>query len=94
MLTRSPRSGRRAPGKRQQWLGRSLALVSVLMMSACGAGTETLNTIPPTTTVDLPQGSEPVELNPADFTTEIDHPYLPMEPGTRLTYHEVARTAR
>jgi hypothetical protein len=39
--------------------------------------------------VHLPQGSEPVELDPADFTTEIDNPYLPMMPGTRWTYREV-----
>jgi hypothetical protein len=36
----------------------------------------------------LPQGSEPVELDPADFTTEIDNPYWPMEPGTRWVYRE------
>ena len=34
----------------------------------------------------LPQGSEQVELDPADFTTEIDNPYWPMTPGTRWTY--------
>jgi hypothetical protein len=37
---------------------------------------------------DLPWGDEPVELDPADFTTEIDNPYWPMEPGTRWTYRE------
>lgn len=38
---------------------------------------------------ELPQGSEPVELDPADFTTDIDNPYWPMEPGTRWTYREI-----
>jgi len=37
----------------------------------------------------LPRGDEPVDLDPADFTADIDHPYLPMEPGTRWTYREV-----
>lgn len=36
----------------------------------------------------LPQGSEPVTLNPADFTTSIDNPYWPMRPGTRWVYRE------
>jgi hypothetical protein len=31
----------------------------------------------------LPQGSDSVELKPADFTTEIDNPYWPMAPGNR-----------
>jgi hypothetical protein len=37
---------------------------------------------------DLPQGDEPVALDPAEFTTEIDNPYWPMTPGTRWTYRE------
>jgi hypothetical protein len=37
---------------------------------------------------DLPQGSEPVNLDPADFTTEIDNPYWPMTPGSRWVYRE------
>jgi hypothetical protein len=36
----------------------------------------------------LPQGSEPVEIDPAEFTTEIDNPYWPMEPGSRWVYSE------
>jgi hypothetical protein len=39
-------------------------------------------------TADLPVGDEPVELDPAEFTTEIDNPYWPMQPGTRWTYRE------
>ena len=36
----------------------------------------------------LPQGREHVSLDPADFTTEIDHPYWPMSPGAKWTYRE------
>ena len=36
----------------------------------------------------LPQGSEKVKLNPADFTTKIDNPYWPMKPGNRWVYRE------
>jgi hypothetical protein len=43
---------------------------------------------------DLPQGSEPVDLESADFTTEIDNPYWPMEPGTRWTYREIDEEGR
>jgi hypothetical protein len=35
---------------------------------------------------DLPQGSEPVDLDPANFTTEIDNPYWPMRPGARWVF--------
>jgi hypothetical protein len=38
--------------------------------------------------VDLPRGSEPVKLEPADFTTRIDNPYWPMAPGDRWVYRE------
>jgi hypothetical protein len=36
----------------------------------------------------LPQGSEPVSLDPAEFTTEITNPYWPMRPGSRWVYRE------
>jgi hypothetical protein len=43
---------------------------------------------PSSATSSLPQGSEPVKLNPADFTTRIDNPYWPMKPGSRWVYRE------
>jgi hypothetical protein len=36
----------------------------------------------------LPRGSEPVDLDPADFSTEIDNPYWPMAVGSRWVYRE------
>jgi hypothetical protein len=44
----------------------------------------------PETSGRLPQGSEPVSLNPADFTTNIDNPFWPMQPGSRWVYRETA----
>jgi len=38
----------------------------------------------------LPQGGEPVTLDPAAFTTRIDNPYWPMVPGSRWLYRENA----
>jgi hypothetical protein len=37
----------------------------------------------------LPQGDAPVELDPARFSADVDHPYFPLRPGTRWTYREV-----
>jgi hypothetical protein len=36
----------------------------------------------------LPHGDDPVKLRPANFTTRIDNPYLPMRPGSRWVYRE------
>lgn len=38
--------------------------------------------------IDLPQGSDPVILDPTEFTGPIDNPYWPMEPGTKWVYKE------
>jgi hypothetical protein len=37
---------------------------------------------------ELPRGSQTVELDPAEFTTEIDNPYWPMKPGSRWVFRE------
>jgi hypothetical protein len=38
----------------------------------------------------LPEGRQHVQINPADFTTEIDNPYYPLRPGDRRVYRETA----
>ena len=67
----------------------SAALLPAFTVVACGGGPESAAS--PTATAEaspLPQGSEPVTLDPADFTTTIDNPYWPMKPGDRWVYRE------
>ena len=60
-------------------LGSTLGILAVLSLAACGGGGESSS---------LPQGSEPVQLDPKDFTIEIDNPYWPMAPGNTWVYCE------
>ena len=57
----------------------AIAVAAALLLAGCGSGDEGAS---------LPQGSETVELDPADFTTEIDNPWWPMKPGSRWVYRE------
>ena len=59
--------------------------LSLAALTACTGGTTT----PPVASGSLPQSDEPVELDPAQFTVDIDNPYWPMQPGTRWTYREL-----
>ena len=43
---------------------------------------------PSPTAVPLPQGSDPLELDPADFVTTIDNPFWPMAIGSAWVYRE------
>jgi hypothetical protein len=74
-----------------------LTLVPPLALAAAcggdgdsGAGgttqTESVDTRPDANA--LPQGGEPVEVDPADFVAEIDNPYWPMSPGSTWIYRE------
>src|SRR5687768_6977053 len=70
----------------------ALAVAAVAGIAACG-GDDTTTTVttggaPEADSSALPQGSEPVELDPAEFTTEIDHEYWPMAVGSRWVYRE------
>jgi hypothetical protein len=69
---------------------RNLALIAILLLAAvaagCGGDSNSSSETPAST---LPQGSEQVELDPADFTTTIDNAYWPMAPGSRWVYREV-----
>ena len=57
---------------------RPLVLVLVVLAAGCGGDEQTT----------LPQGSDPVEIDPERFTADIDHPYWPMKPGTVWVYRE------
>jgi hypothetical protein len=57
----------------------TLAAAALALLSGCG-GSESTSL--------LPQGADPVELDPADFSVEIDNAYWPMQPGSRWVYRE------
>jgi hypothetical protein len=67
----------------RRWLtGIGLAVViAAVALPATFAGARSCND-------PLPQGSEPVTLDPADFVPRIDNPYWPMAPGTRWVSRE------
>jgi hypothetical protein len=78
--------------------GLLAAATAALGVAACGgsdggSATAANSTTAATTTASangsaLPQGSEPVNLDPAEFTTKIDNPYWPMSPGNKWVYSE------
>jgi hypothetical protein len=67
---------------------RVVFVLFAVFAGACGNGGAESRDSSPQAAPDLPQGSEEVELDPADFTTEIDNPYWPMTPGSRWVYRE------
>ena len=75
----------------QRWLPLVGLVVAAFSVASCAAGDEPSSDDAPSPAAgfDLPTGDEPVELDPSEFTTEIDNPYWPMEPGTRWTYLEI-----
>jgi hypothetical protein len=66
--------------------GAALALV----VGACGSNDDESGSGGTATQVasTLPTGSQHVELNPADFTTNITNPYWPMKVGSKWVYKE------
>jgi hypothetical protein len=79
-------------------IGTATMLAASVIVVGCGGDepgdgaskpseTNDLSAAPPPV-ASLPQGSEPVKLDPAEFTTEIDNPYWPMSPGSRWVYRE------
>jgi len=62
----------------------AIPFLALAALTACTGGTAA-----PDASGTLPQGDDQVELDPADFTVDIDNPYWPMLPGTRWTYREL-----
>jgi hypothetical protein len=66
---------------------RTIAGIGVALLTVAGVwqtGIASAGTCP----VTLPQGSEPVTLDQADFLDRIDNPFLPFLPGSRWIYRE------
>jgi hypothetical protein len=96
--TRVTTIGDSARRRRLAEVGKLSALVPALLIAtllgACGEDPQAPAAKRTTTAegsdrFDLPQGGEAVELDPSEFTTAIDNPYWPMEPGTRWMYREI-----
>jgi hypothetical protein len=72
-------------GHRVLLVGLPLLLASLFLVACGGDGGGEGGSA---AAASLPQGAEPVDLNPADFSVEIDNPYWPMRPGSRWVYRE------
>ena len=64
-----------------------LAIVLPALAGCGSSGGSTSSTAAQSATSTLPQASEPSNLNPADFTTQIDNPYWPMPIGRQWHVH-------
>lgn len=75
----------------------AIAVSAIALVAACDSGGGTADapagspalspSAPPGSA--LPRTSDPVELDPAELTPDIDNRYWPMNPGTRWVYREV-----
>ena len=63
----------------------TIAILIALLATGCGTATSS----PSAVGTELPEGDDPVTLDPAQFTADIDNRYWPMTPGTRWTYREI-----
>lgn len=64
-------------------------IAAALAIGACGGDGSKSATDSATADRGLPQGSEAVDLDPADFSTTIDNPYWPMSAGSKWVYREI-----
>ena len=61
----------------------ALLCLSVVLATGCGSSDDDDSTAEQAGTSAFPQASEPADLDPADFTTEVDNPYFPLPAGGR-----------
>jgi len=62
-------------------------LLAASVLAGCGRAGQTVMAPTPSAS-PLPQGSQPVTPDPAEFTTTIDNPYYPLKQGTERVYRE------
>lgn len=74
---------------RRRWTLAAATTALLLPLAACGedepaspAGEDAAPS------GDLPRGSDPVKLDPAEFSAASDNPYFPLEPRQQWTYRE------
>lgn len=70
-------------------IARIGAVIALAVVPACGGDEPSDPAATGETRPALPVGDEAVDLDPADFTADVDHPYWPMAPGTQWTYREI-----
>jgi hypothetical protein len=73
------------PFKTKVLVPAAVAVAAAAGITVAGGGSAGGQTPAP-----LPQGSEPVTLDPANFTTKIDNQYLPLAPGSRWVYRALS----
>jgi hypothetical protein len=73
-------------------MNRKLAGAGIAMMLAIGAFPGATATAATACPRPLPQGSDPVTLDPADFVAHVDNPYLPFPRGAVWVYRETDPT--
>jgi hypothetical protein len=65
-------------------VGAATACVVAMLPALAGCGSDDgSSSAAQSGTGTFPQAREPVDLNPADFTTEVDNPYFPLPVGAR-----------
>ncbi|MDQ3572621.1 MAG: hypothetical protein M3383_07160 [Actinomycetota bacterium] len=83
------RASREASVSRRRHCELFIAGFLALALFIAGCGEDDAATSPDPSAA-LPQGSEPANLDPAEFTTEVDNPYMPLAVGSRWVYAETA----
>ena len=68
-----------ASTRRRVGVGAAVAIAVVGLVGATAQGNR-----------GLPERRAPVQLNPAEFTVNIDNPYYPLRPGDRRVYRETS----
>jgi hypothetical protein len=85
MTTTASRGRRRSVARVRAAAALALTAALAALSGGCGAEKSATRTTPPGV---LPQGADAVRLDPGNFTTNIDNPYMPLAPGSVWVYAE------